>query len=468
MKRTFLIISIGLMIISSSLWGQTNLTAPVSDTPPTIDGVIGGTEWQDAQTYNLTFHSNVDQTTVDAPVYLLNDGTFLYCASTVPFPSAPTAYFGIYIDGDHSHSFNGIMSEPHTDLGYNKAGTNSPLYSIYNAYWAERPPCGVVQSDAVTPPSGAEHAFSGTGEISYEFKIPLSDMTVSPGETVGIHFMFSPGGVGYMYPSADYCDIASWPDLYIEEGGSPNPDQITLVGEYTDKPAYDLKVRGNIAYVNSFTEFYTLDISDPANPLLLGTYNPGVPYIYNVSLIGNYAYLGENLSGFEVIDISDPSSPTKVGPSYHPPDVAKDFVFANGYAFLANRAGGVRVYDISDPASPVYITSYSASAWATSLAVSGNYLYVGIEHSPYGIDIFDISSPLTQTKVASLSGSNSVHEITASGNYVYHSGFSFNVVDVSNPSDPVRLGSGFPTHGDPWGIAISGNMAFLGERSYGL
>ena len=198
----------------------TDLIASFSDVSPMIDGVISSAEWQDAQSYNLTFHSNVDQTTVTTTVYFLNDGTFLYCASTVPFSSSSTAYFGIYIDGDHSHSINGTMSEPHVDLGYNKAGTNSPLYPIYDSYWAEVPPCGVLWSDMVTPPAGAQHAYSGSSELSYEFKIPLSDMTASPGETIGIHLMFSPNSsIGYMYPSADYCDIASWPDLYIAPGG---------------------------------------------------------------------------------------------------------------------------------------------------------------------------------------------------------------------------------------------------------
>ena len=209
----------GTLDVTITTTEEVGLTAPFSAAAPTIDGVIGATEWQDAQIYNLTFHSNVDQTTVTAPVYMLNDGTFLYCASTVQFSSSSTAYFGIYIDGDHSHSINGTMSEPHTDLGYNKAGTNSPLYPIYDAYWAEVPPCGVLWSDMVTPPSGADHAYSGSSELSYEFKIPLSDMTAAPGETIGIHFQFSPNSsIGYQYPSADYCDIASWPDLYIEPG----------------------------------------------------------------------------------------------------------------------------------------------------------------------------------------------------------------------------------------------------------
>ena len=255
-----------------------------------------------------------------------------------------------------------------------------------------------------------------------------------------------------------------------EEGG------IELVGQYTTKPAYDLKVRGDYAYVTGLNtkQMYILDISDPANPTLAGTYTSTAAEVREVALIGNYAYIACSWAGFEVIDISDPSSPTKVDSTHSGSGVAVAFEFANGYGFLANRESGIRVFDVSDPANPVHVTTYSTSAsnaWASSITVNGNYLYVGIEHSPYGMEVFDISNPAVQNKVATISGTNSVYSIAKDGNYVYHSGQwenTFNVVDVSDPSDPVRVGSGFPTHGDPWGIAVSGNLAFLGERSYGL
>ena len=238
MKKCFLLTVAGVMI-ASSLWGQTNLTAPFSGTPPTIDGVIGGAEWQDAQSYNLTFHHYSDPYTEIVPVYLLNDGTFLYCASTAPAPYSPLTGFVIVIDGDHSHSINGTMSEPHRDLSYSKAGGPS---GMNDGYYAEVPPCRSNQ--VVTPPAGAEHAYSGTYETSYEFKIPLSDMTTTPGETIGIFLHFS-GGYGdlglYLYPTVDFCAIADWPDLYIEpaptccigrvgdaNGQGDYPDEITL------------------------------------------------------------------------------------------------------------------------------------------------------------------------------------------------------------------------------------------------
>lgn len=251
-----------------------------------------------------------------------------------------------------------------------------------------------------------------------------------------------------------------------------NPS-IELVGQYTAKAASDLKVRGDFAYVTDLNakQLYILNIADPTTLTLVGSYTSPHSEATMVSLIDQYAYVTVGWSGFEIIDISDPAHPTKVGATHDTPGYTKDIEFANGHAFVAARESGVRVYNVSNPSNPSYVTTYSTSAWATSMVVSGNYLYVGIEHSPNGIDVFNISNPPTQNKAGSLSGTNSVMGIAKEGSYVYHSGQwenTFNVIDVADPSAPVRLGSGFPTHGDPWGIAVSGNLAFLGERSYGL
>ncbi|MEZ5358840.1 MAG: hypothetical protein R3F48_08405 [Candidatus Zixiibacteriota bacterium] len=253
---------------------------------------------------------------------------------------------------------------------------------------------------------------------------------------------------------------------------------IELVGQYTDKPAYDLEVRGNYAYVTTLLEceLYILDISDPESPNLIGSYTGsslGVQddQIREVALLDDYAYITRHWGGFEVIDISDPTMPIKVGTTYSAPGVTIDFVFCGDYGFLASREGGVHVYDVSNPENPVYITTYSTSAWASSVAINGNYLYVGLEHSPYGMDVFDISNPGIQNLVYTLPGSYSVYGVVANNTNAFlglqYSG-GLTIADVFNPAAISYVGSGFPTHGEPWGIAIAGNTLYLGERSYGL
>ncbi len=55
-----------------------------------------------------------------------------------------------------------------------------------------------------------------------------------------------------------------------------------------------------------------IDISDPANPTLVGTYDtPG--YARGVAVSGDHAFVADGDSGLQVIDISDPANPTLVG-----------------------------------------------------------------------------------------------------------------------------------------------------------
>ena len=54
-----------------------NLTAPLIATAPTIDGVVGSSEWSAANSYDLDLMNNlaeVEPTTW----HFMNDGTYLY------------------------------------------------------------------------------------------------------------------------------------------------------------------------------------------------------------------------------------------------------------------------------------------------------------------------------------------------------------------------------------------------------
>jgi hypothetical protein len=211
MNKFYLFTVIGLMIMSSSLWGQINLTAPFSDTAPTIDGVIGSTEWQEASSYNLPFLRYETGDIVLVQLHFVNDGMFLYIAAEVPFPSHTNAYFEAHIDGDHSHTINGVITEPHIDIGYTKAGTDSPLHSFNNSYKASP---GMF----VDPPIGSESAYSGTSQVQYEFKIVLSDLGPITDGVVGLLLDFSinyESSGTYFYPTLDNTNCAAWADLYI-------------------------------------------------------------------------------------------------------------------------------------------------------------------------------------------------------------------------------------------------------------
>lgn len=71
--------------------------------------------------------------------------------------------------------------------------------------------------------------------------------------------------------------------------------------------------------------------------------------------------------------------------------------------------------------------------------------------------------------VGSYDTSGSAQSVTVSGNRAYVADFSagMEIIDVSDPSNPVLLGQ-YDSPGYAWGVAIAGNFAYLADEATGL
>jgi len=76
-----------------------------------------------------------------------------------------------------------------------------------------------------------------------------------------------------------------------------------------------------------------------------------------------------------VLDITDPANPTLVG-SYDTPRQASRVVVSGDLAFVADYHAGLHVLDITDPANPTLIGSYDVPDEARGLAVAGDHAFV--------------------------------------------------------------------------------------------
>ncbi|MDP8239314.1 MAG: choice-of-anchor D domain-containing protein [Candidatus Hatepunaea meridiana] len=88
-----------------------------------------------------------------------------------------------------------------------------------------------------------------------------------------------------------------------------NPDELVEVGSQDTRDyARDLTVVGNIAYVACFTpagqsSLRLIDVSDPENPDEVG--NHRTQHSWDVSVVGNYAYVADGNNGLLILDVSD-------------------------------------------------------------------------------------------------------------------------------------------------------------------
>ena len=94
---------------------------------------------------------------------------------------------------------------------------------------------------------------------------------------------------------------------------------------------------------------------------------------------------------------------------------------------------------------PIFVSLWPGfrSGSAHSVAVQGNYAYVGL--NPGDLAVFDISNPSNVLAVGGCFVGNAVaRDVAVSGNYVYLTAgdAGLKVIDVSSPAKPRIVGSG--------------------------
>lgn len=169
-------------------------------------------------------------------------------------------------------------------------------------------------------------------------------------------------------------------------------------------------VAGNYLYVADYLPAIEIvNISDPTHPSIVGRYatspfhpGPGATYGPNaLAVSGNYLYVADLGTGFYILDISNPASPVLVG-SYDPGDIGSLSSFANQYsgvqvegnfAFVTDISGNLIELDVSNPTAPTLVESLHIGGVPRGLSVVGNYAYVADDYN--GLKIINLGSPVS-------------------------------------------------------------------------
>lgn len=132
-----------------------------------------------------------------------------------------------------------------------------------------------------------------------------------------------------------------------------NPPSAFLQSQLKGFTANGLAVDGNLAAIVGQNTLFTVNVSDPANPAMLGSVNVGV--VYDVALSGNYAHVAAYTLGYKVFNVINPATPQHVGTvnNFYPVDVS---LSGDGLAFFAEYffVSALPFVNITLPTSPVY------------------------------------------------------------------------------------------------------------------
>ena len=235
-----------------------------------------------------------------------------------------------------------------------------------------------------------------------------------------------------------------------------NPSSPSEAGSYAPSGfwATRVAVEGSYAYVaggynvgdeaTAWDGLGIIDVSDPANPDHVGTYEmydqPAYPY--DVVVDGGFAYIIDyNLSYLYVVSVANPTNPYETG-HYQTPGWPQGVAVAGGYAYVADKTRGVRVVDVSDPYTPTETGSYETLGDPQAVVVYWDHAYVA--DAAYGLRILDVRTPENPAVEGSFA-TRAAKNVAVANGYVYVvndpcTDRCFQILNVAYPSSPSEVG----------------------------
>jgi len=250
-----------------------------------------------------------------------------------------------------------------------------------------------------------------------------------------------------------------------------NPESPSLVSWYNpgnNQQFLEAIVIGNRGYFGSGIGgggVHIVDLTNPASPVLLGvvdsTHGNGHNSIHEMLVFdqdgGRYLLENYNSTGttpLKIINVTNPASPvfkwqfTPTGSGW-----VHNMVLRGNRIITSQYTGNrLEFYDVSNLATqpPTYITSIignstNHSAWPSE---DGNYLYSCRETLDGDLRVYDIHDPSQPVLVRSIRASdlniNAIcpHNPVVRGDKLYVAWYQagLQVFDISNPTNPVRVG----------------------------
>ncbi|NND71081.1 MAG: choice-of-anchor B family protein, partial [Rhodothermales bacterium] len=220
-----------------------------------------------------------------------------------------------------------------------------------------------------------------------------------------------------------------------------------VVSTLDGPPGFDVKVFDRYAYTvtGGGGTGAIIDISNPFAPVRVA----GFTSTHNI-FIDHKGYMYSSSPGLEIYDLNtNPLAPDSVW--YDGRGGGHDASVIGDTLYDFHGSSGTFIYDVTDRSNPVEIghitapfVTYHHSGWVTD---DRRYLFINDElstHPAADVTIWDISDTSDPEFVTSISDSlATVHNLHIVGDHAFFSYYAagFKVFDVSDPGNPVLVGS---------------------------
>ena len=255
-----------------------------------------------------------------------------------------------------------------------------------------------------------------------------------------------------VYASAirgDYLFVAGANVLWAEDISNPAAPEIvgshvftnlvttlTFYQDYAFVPgdAYDYAADRH-AYV-----IQTVHIADPTH-LVVGGQIRVSERVVALGAVGSRLYTLDEGDWLTAYDISNPFVPVTLG-QYHLNDLPEELALTEQYAYIVDEADVLSIVSIADPSALRLTGTLALDDSASTIELNNQYAYLASGSDVFVIDVGDPLAPHVITNI-DLDGVNgSVSSLSSAGKNLFISQLfgGLEVLDVSNPLQPVRLG----------------------------
>ena len=159
---------------------------------------------------------------------------------------------------------------------------------------------------------------------------------------------------------------------------------------------------------NQWNELALVSLEDPENPILLATYED-VGYVHDIYVIDNIGYLNAGDSGLFIVDFSNVDNPIILGSLTDYPDKGYNhsgWLNSSGDTYIfadENHGYEMKICNVSNPndiiVNTTFLSNIDVNSMAHNLIIKDDYVYVSHYHD--GLWIWDISNPSNPVVVGS-------------------------------------------------------------------
>jgi hypothetical protein len=284
------------------------------------------------------------------------------------------------------------------------------------------------------------------------------------------------------------------PELFVVKDEAVSEDdkygkELSLAKNVEIGPTMDVAIAGDNAYAIGRGRLYSLDISDPANPHVVGEL-AGLGHVRQVIVHGDVAYITSREDGLFAVSVKHPDRPRLLC-HYDTIEFATGIAITGDILCVACRHCGLELIDVSAPDKLVHLSTVRTGE-AQSVVVRGEWLYVGV-WATSEIVVVNVANPRRPNIVARVDLDGFGDGVDVRGQYLYaatghHSraaphrtpddpgyggGHGLEIFDISDPARPhfvsrVKFPRLYNMGHDMWGVSVSAGHAFVADTHNGI